>query len=523
MTVGISVGSLYSGEHKPIPKGQEGNIFGFYEYLPSEDDVQENNKWPLVICWHGAGKRGDGSLLGLKKVLGSGPAFHIERGKTFPAIVISPQTPQTWPTTNALEKFVMYIKDRYKKFIDHQRIYLLGQSMGGAFTWRLGQAMPDVIAAIVPMCGATPVGRKDTTKMVGMGVWAIHNNGDPTVPVKNTTGWINAINESGGSTKKTIYNHDKHDCWTKSYANTELWDWLFEQRLSFGALPAHAPETKIIYPEQGESILGNGVPQVSVEAQNIYGFMKSVKFYINDTFVLEDDLPPYALMGDDLNSALEGDCKVTAVAESNEGLTSYETKFLLDGIVQGKEQVFAMTFEDKTAEPNHEASTNGDHEEGELGDELPYTIADFEGASDFEDIEMAPKPIVFTDALGQFVGEMEVSETKSRSKSIKASCSTQVSLIDKDGKLMVKGHLGLMAPELGDIRFKMRLTFANGSRKSTGWHKMSLTSHESMDTFKKSIRLNGDEVSVSSIQLICRQVEAEVAEQVLVMDQLTLE
>src|SRR6516162_11327694 len=69
-------------------------------YLPEGYDKEEK-AWPLLLFLHGAGESGHD----LNKVKIHGPPKLIEAGKSFPMIVVSPQSPRMgWdvPTLNAL-------------------------------------------------------------------------------------------------------------------------------------------------------------------------------------------------------------------------------------------------------------------------------------------------------------------------------------------------------------------------------------------------------------------------------------
>ncbi|MFQ5811077.1 MAG: phospholipase, partial [Armatimonadota bacterium] len=41
---------------------------------------------------------------------------------------------------------------------------------------------------------------------------------------------VDALKEFGGNVKFTIYPEAKHDSWTETYDNPELYEWLLEQR-----------------------------------------------------------------------------------------------------------------------------------------------------------------------------------------------------------------------------------------------------------------------------------------------------
>jgi predicted peptidase len=57
-----------------------------------------------------------------------------------------------------------------------------------------------------------------------------HGAKDPTVPVERSREMVAAIKAAGGNVKYTEYPEDKHDCWTETYNNPELYQWLLAQK-----------------------------------------------------------------------------------------------------------------------------------------------------------------------------------------------------------------------------------------------------------------------------------------------------
>ena len=81
--------------------------------------------------------------------------------------------------------------------VDDRRIYLIGQSMGGAGTWHIGMKYPDIWAALAPMAPAiysSPdalVSARDLPVMVVMG------DADEAVDVDVTRRWVAKMDELG--------------------------------------------------------------------------------------------------------------------------------------------------------------------------------------------------------------------------------------------------------------------------------------------------------------------------------------
>lgn len=194
----------------------------FLLYLPK--DYEEKENWPLVMFLHGAGERGDD----LDQVKKHGPPKLIENGKDFPFIVVSPQCPKgTWWKTDDLVKLMDHIMEIHN--VDDNRVYLTGLSMGGRGTWQLAGAIPEKLAAIVPICG--PKDESVVDKIATIPVWVFHGAKDPVVKVDNSDTMVRLLKEKGGEPKYTVYPEAQHDSWTEAYDTEELYSWLLSHEL----------------------------------------------------------------------------------------------------------------------------------------------------------------------------------------------------------------------------------------------------------------------------------------------------
>ncbi len=214
---------LGQGEQRAVYKDSTDAVYGYYEYLPEGYDTQPDEDFPLVIFLHGLGELGNGNN-DLSKVTKNGPPKKLKGDFDLPAIVISPQSTVWWKNAT-LDSFLEWLVVNYR--IDESRVYMTGLSMGGGGTWDYAVSYPEKLAAIVPVCGASTV--KNPESLVDMAIWAFHNSGDSKVSVNNTYGWIEGIENAGGSPKMTIYDKTGHDAWTDTYDDHKMWDWLFAQ------------------------------------------------------------------------------------------------------------------------------------------------------------------------------------------------------------------------------------------------------------------------------------------------------
>ena len=220
-----------------IPPGIPGKQISLIYYENGKDDISyllylpENynhdlREWPLLFFLHGRGERGSD----INQVKTHGPPKLIEQGNSFPFMVVSPQCPLErleWDW-QLLDNLLTEILKTYR--IDRSCIYLTGLSMGGFGSWTWAMNRPERFAALVPICGWG-----DTSKVCSLNiipVWTFHGAQDPVIPVQKTEDLVRALKECGGNVKFTIYPEAKHDAWTETYNNPELYRWILMQKKS---------------------------------------------------------------------------------------------------------------------------------------------------------------------------------------------------------------------------------------------------------------------------------------------------
>ena len=88
-------------------------------------------------------------------------------------------------------------------------------------------------AAIVPICGggsSRPVLSADPARRKALrtlGVWAFHGAKDESVPLAESQRMVDFLKKVGvEDIQLTVYPEAKHDSWTTTYANPELYTWL---------------------------------------------------------------------------------------------------------------------------------------------------------------------------------------------------------------------------------------------------------------------------------------------------------
>jgi len=112
--------------------------------------------------------------------------------------------------------------------IDERRIYVTGQSMGGAGAWNMIAHRPQFFAAAVICCGS--ISTEDGTGSMDTPLWNFHGDSDKTVPASVSRDRIARRRKAGGRPRYTEYAGVDHNVWEWAFTEPELVKWLFSQR-----------------------------------------------------------------------------------------------------------------------------------------------------------------------------------------------------------------------------------------------------------------------------------------------------
>ena len=179
------------------------------------------DKHPTILFLHGAGTRGDD--LGMIR---ANSFFRITgEYEDFPFVCVAPQCRcvDTW--YDYWETLKAFVKDILASdYCDEHRFYVIGNSMGGYATWQMGISMPEVIAAIAPICGGGVAW--NTGRLKDVPVWAFHGAKDPSVNIAESIRMVDGVNKRGGNARLTVYPDVQHDCWLNAYADPALFEWF---------------------------------------------------------------------------------------------------------------------------------------------------------------------------------------------------------------------------------------------------------------------------------------------------------
>ncbi len=206
---------------------QTPQIFGdlsYLLYLPEGYD-KEKKSWPLILYLHGKSLRGDD----LEQLKSYGLAAQLENDLSIPFIVVSPQCPDDRYWMDEEQDLVRMVDDvaaRY--YVDPDRIYVTGHSMGGRGTWVLAAKHPDKFAAIVPLADA-PTDAALAKQVAKVPVWTFHGAKDEVVPVANMRRFVSWVKAAGGDIHYNELPEGDHFI-LDTYENKEIYEWLLRQK-----------------------------------------------------------------------------------------------------------------------------------------------------------------------------------------------------------------------------------------------------------------------------------------------------
>ena len=183
------------------------------------------NKMPLIIFLHGSGEKGND----LEKIKSHGPLKYLKTNK-LDAFVLAPQCPEGkyWDSE---ELYALILKIISENKIDTNRIYLTGLSLGGWGSWNLAYSHPELFAALVPIAGyLDTLSIEEDCKIASIPTRIFHGLLDDVVDVQYSITIYKKLKKCNGDVKLQIFDDAFHDSWTQVYDNSNIYNWMLEQR-----------------------------------------------------------------------------------------------------------------------------------------------------------------------------------------------------------------------------------------------------------------------------------------------------
>lgn len=239
-----STGELKEGLNvDPVPYMFDETIEG-YRYLhngrelpfrlKAPENIEEGKTYPMVVFLHGSGERGDDNQCHVMLTLLRG----IRKNGT-PCFILMPQlhSDGNW-TDDDIDAALTSLIDDYilKNYpVDTDRLYVTGDSRGGAGTFDQVIRHPGKYAAAMPTCGYREsflTSDEEILLLKDTPMWLAQNSGDTTVNPEYSRAVYNTLKANGVEhVKYTEYKTLGHNCWDRFYSEKEVWVWLFNQSL----------------------------------------------------------------------------------------------------------------------------------------------------------------------------------------------------------------------------------------------------------------------------------------------------
>jgi dienelactone hydrolase len=224
VALGLSIEWTQVGQFPIVAMVRAGRSYSGLDYLVYLPDgyYRSRGRWPLILTLHGRGEASDD--IGL--VRSQGLPRRVEEEGGLPFVIVAPQSPGWGWDVGALDTLLDEVLRRYR--VDPDRVYVVGNSMGGTGTCLLAEHSPERFAAIAPICGGTDPASAGRLRDVP--TWAFHGAADRIVPLERSERMIEALKAVGGDARLTVYPGVGHDAWTPTYADPRFYEWLLQHR-----------------------------------------------------------------------------------------------------------------------------------------------------------------------------------------------------------------------------------------------------------------------------------------------------
>lgn len=215
---------------RPLLLNKQNYVYQFY--LPPE--AKTGARLPLITFLHGIRERGTGGF-----ITGMFAQLVKQYLKQIPAIILFPQcAPQKFWAEAPMDEMVMRqietLSEDYA--VDPSRNYLLGVSMGGYGVWHFAAQYPQKFAALVSICGGSPLTTGDRFAPIAEKVgrtpaWLFHGAQDRVVQVSESRSMVAALKANQGSVKYSEYAEVGHNVWLNALGEKDLMPWILAQKL----------------------------------------------------------------------------------------------------------------------------------------------------------------------------------------------------------------------------------------------------------------------------------------------------
>lgn len=193
--------------------------YNFWIYTPADYEPM-GHRFPLVIFLHGKSLSG----YDLNKVKRYGVIDAISKGKIIPALVLAPQTHNSW-NPQKVNDLLEWVKQNYQ--VDTTRVYVIGMSLGGYGTMDFCSQYPQKVAAGMAFCGGCSY--KEPSGLSKIPFWIMHGTADKAVPISCSQRVVDYLKDNC-STRLLRYDWmigGTHGVYARMFYLQKTYDWLF--------------------------------------------------------------------------------------------------------------------------------------------------------------------------------------------------------------------------------------------------------------------------------------------------------
>lgn len=203
------------------------------------DNYDSTKQYPTLLHLHGAGFRYSSREKLERSAFFTNTAEHVN---DLGIITVSPICSEdTWfNLMGELHELLRTLSEL--PYVDNDRIYIMGCSMGGYGTWILAMCYPEYFAAMVPICGGGM--SWNIARYKNIPIWAHHGALDDVVPLNESEKMVEAAKKAGCDVRFTVYPDILHASWIPVYRSREVFEWLLSKKRS-------STETKALQYDDG--------------------------------------------------------------------------------------------------------------------------------------------------------------------------------------------------------------------------------------------------------------------------------
>ena len=211
------------------------------------DDFNPAGRYPLLLFLHGAGERGNDNELQMTH----GGEMLTTAEELAGVIVVVPQCPEgEWwadidhnlSTRNLLEMNpapaitapMQAVEELLGAlfgldFVDRERVYGVGLSMGAMGIWELVCRHPDLFTAVQPICGAVNTSVRLAAYEGPTHFRIIHGADDPIVPADCSHKAAEVLQSNGKPAELVMFDGCGHLSWNPAFAMSDFLGWMLSK------------------------------------------------------------------------------------------------------------------------------------------------------------------------------------------------------------------------------------------------------------------------------------------------------